>query len=329
MTSILLAYDGSPPAAAAARAAGALFPGAEAIVLTVRREPVTAHAAGAARIAIPDAPIAGAMEALEQAAEAEAARTAAEGARAAAAAGLSSTARVVAGAASPWREIRMTAAEAGADLIACGSRGLGGLTRLALGSTSSGLVHHGDRPLLIVREFEAGGGPVVIGYDGSAESRDAVALTGRILAAREAVIVHVWESLIRHSLSGRALAALPLDEVRALTRDLDAYFQAVAADVAEEGAALAREAGLRAAAAQIEAAGTSWHGLLGHAHGCDAAVVVVGARGRGGMASALGSVSSGLAHNADLPVLVVRGSGAENPGSSSGLPADDGERRRS
>ena len=38
-----------------------------------------------------------------------------------------------------------------------------------------------------------------------------------------------------------------------------------------------------------------------------AAVIVTGARGRGALASTLlGSVSSGLVHNAEAPVLVVR-----------------------
>jgi nucleotide-binding universal stress UspA family protein len=38
-----------------------------------------------------------------------------------------------------------------------------------------------------------------------------------------------------------------------------------------------------------------------------ATVIVAGSRGRGGLASTiLGSVSSGLVHNAETPVLVVR-----------------------
>jgi nucleotide-binding universal stress UspA family protein len=38
-----------------------------------------------------------------------------------------------------------------------------------------------------------------------------------------------------------------------------------------------------------------------------AALIVAGSRGRGGIASALlGSVSSGLAHNAGRPTLIVR-----------------------
>jgi nucleotide-binding universal stress UspA family protein len=43
----------------------------------------------------------------------------------------------------------------------------------------------------------------------------------------------------------------------------------------------------------------------------DAAVVVTGARGLGGARSALlGSVSTGVVHNAAAPVLVVHGTGS-------------------
>jgi nucleotide-binding universal stress UspA family protein len=267
MPSIRLAYDGSPSATAATRAAAALFPRAEAVALTVRREPTTTPA-GAAAIALPATAIAEAMEALERAADEEAATVAAEGARAATAARLSATAQVVSGIANPWREIGSAAAAVGAELIVCGSRGFGAAARLALGSTSKGLLYRADRPLLIVPRFdEDTRGLLVIGYDGSAPSRDAIALAGRLLAGRDAVVVCVGESLIRHSISGRALASLPLEEVRGLTRDLDAYYGDVAADVAEEGAVLCRESGLSATAAQVEAAGSAWHGLLAYAGG--------------------------------------------------------------
>lgn len=314
MTSIVLAYDGSPSAAAAAQAAGALFPGADATVVTVRRQPLTLRTAGAARIALPDTVIDGAVVALERAAAEAAAQTAAEGARLASEAGLSATAQVVTAADGAWRDIRATGADVGAELVACGSRGLSAPARVALGSTSSGLLYHADRPLLVVPRFEEDrDGPLVIGYDGSTHAREAIAVAGQLLGGRGAAVVHVWESAIRHSMSGRALASLPVDQVREFTRDLDDYYRDVAADIAEEGAALARDAGLDATAAQAEAAGSPWHGLVAYAGESSAVAVVVGARGRGGMTSALlGSVSSGLAHNAGLPVLIVRGASAEN-----------------
>lgn len=313
---LLLAYDGSPAAESAVRAAGALFPRARAAVVTVQREPATfQQSAGLARVAIPDEVIAGGLAALARAAGREAAATAAEGARSATAAGIAAEARTVDAAGSPWRGIRRAAAETGAEVIVCGSRGLGALSRSTLGSTSSGLLHYAGRTVLVVPggETDLSGG-MVIGYDGSAPARAAIARAGRLLAGREAIVVNVWESTIRRSLSGRALTATPFDELTALVGDLDEYFAAVSAEVAAEGAELAREHGLEARPEAVEAAGSAWHGLLAAAQASAAAVVVVGSRGRGGLASSLlGSTSSGLVHNADLPVLVVPSSGAEDP----------------
>ena len=49
-----------------------------------------------------------------------------------------------------------------------------------------------------------------------------------------------------------------------------------------------------------------WRAVVPFAASVDAAVIVTGARGHGGARSALlGSVSSGLAYNAERPVLVV------------------------
>lgn len=295
---IVLAYDGSGAARAAIRAAGALAPGASAVVLTVRPEPLDVPAA-----------MIGRFEALERAVADEAEATAAEGARAASGAGLKASARVEIAGDNPWRAVSRVAEDAGAALIACGTRGMGAFSRMAIGSTSSGLLHHAGRPVLVVPE--GGGeliGPVVIGYDGSDSSRTAIEVAARLLGGRDLLVVHVWESLIRHSVSGRALAALPLQEVRELTGDLDAYFRAVAGDVAEEGAELARSAGAGADARSraVESSGPAWHGLLAAARTAGASLVVAGSRGRGGVAAGiLGSVSSGLVHEAAMPVLVV------------------------
>jgi nucleotide-binding universal stress UspA family protein len=49
-----------------------------------------------------------------------------------------------------------------------------------------------------------------------------------------------------------------------------------------------------------------WRAIASLANTRGAAVIVTGARGIGGARSAvLGSVSSGLIHNADVPILVV------------------------
>ena len=305
---LLVAFDGSDAAGSAMRAAAALMPGAQATVLSAYDDRTALdEAAAAALVAVPTEVLAGGIEALAREAREEARATAERGRALAADAGLEATAQARP-ARRPWHAIRGAADDIGADVIVCGSRGLGAFSRVVLGSTSTALLHQAERPVLVVPE-EAGeeSGPVLVGYDGSEPARAAIAVAARLLPGREAVVDHVWESAVRHTLSGRALASAPVADIREFTDDLDAYFRQSAAIVAEEGAALAREHGLAARVAATEAVAPAWRGLLANAHASDAAVIVVGSHGRGTAKSMLlGSVSSGLVHATDMPVLVVR-----------------------
>jgi nucleotide-binding universal stress UspA family protein len=308
--SLLIASDGSSTAEAAIRAAGGLFPGARALVVCARRDPITyEQAAESALVAVPDEVVASGVKALNEAADREAAETVDAGVRAATAAGLGAEGRVAHAGGGPWRGIKGVADEIGADAIVCGSRGMGAFSRAAVGSTSSGLLHHAGRPVLVVPSGEGDvHGPLVLGYDGSGHARAAIATAGRLFGDREAIVVHVWESMIRHSISGRAIAAFPNEEIRSVVGDVDEHFRQRAAAVAAEGAALAREHGLQARPELVDADGAAWRGLLAAAKTASAGAVIAGSRGRGAMASSvLGSVSSGLVHNADVPVLVVPG----------------------
>lgn len=69
-----------------------------------------------------------------------------------------------------------------ADLIVVGSRGLGPVKRIVLGSVSEGVVQHATRPTLVVRGEEAAWPPsrIVVGDDGSEDARKAGDLAGRI-----------------------------------------------------------------------------------------------------------------------------------------------------
>ena len=100
------------------------------------------------------------------------------------------------------------------------------------------------------------------------------------------------------------------DELRAFSADYEQLFADAAASVVEEGVALAREAGLDASGEAIESGAGAWRALAEVAGERGAAVIVAGSRGRGGLASTiLGSVSSGLVHNAETPALIVRPGG--------------------
>ena len=146
---------------------------------------------------------------LERELVAEAEATAAEGAKLAVAMGLAAEPAVARGARQPWEPILAAAAEREADVVVCGSRGRGAVARSVLGSTSSSLLHHAQRSVLIVPEAETlPDGPALIAYDGSPAAREAIAAAGRLLPGRPALVVHAWESPFRRSASGRALSRL-------------------------------------------------------------------------------------------------------------------------
>lgn len=304
---MLIAYDGSEDATAAVRAAAHLLREATVVVLHVRGESFTAERAGLARAALPDSVIATAALNWERAAAGTAQAIADRGAAVAGEAGLHATA-VVRAAITPWRGVCAAAEEFEADMIVCGSRGQGAFSRAVLGSTSSSLVHHARRPVLVVPPGAGAlDGPVVIGYDGSDGARDAIVVTARRLHNRRAVVVHAWSSAVQRWPVGGSLLAAPVAEMQEIARNLDGVFAGQAQDMAEEGATLAREHGLDARPVAVEATPGPWRALTAVAHTEGAALIVVGSRGRGTVASTvLGSVSASLVHNAELPVLVVR-----------------------
>jgi nucleotide-binding universal stress UspA family protein len=207
----------------------------------------------------------------------------------------------------PWEPILATAAERGADVVVCGSRGHGAVARSVLGSTSSSLLHHAQGAVLIVPEAEAApDGPALIAYDGSPAAREGIAAAGRLLPGRAAHVVHAWESPYRRSLSGRALRGAPLAGIREVTGDLEAWLREGAEATVEEGVGLARAAGLEAGGEAAEGS-SAWRVLAATAEARDAAVLVAGSQGHGAVASVLlGSVSAGLVHHAERPTLVVR-----------------------
>ncbi len=99
-------------------------------------------------------------------------------------------------------EIAALAASLDADLICIGSRGLGPVRRLVLGSVSEGLVHTADRPVLIMRGGEAAWPPaqLVIGDDGSRDAARAAELASTLAALCGASATLVY------AIPGKALA---------------------------------------------------------------------------------------------------------------------------
>ncbi|MFF6869519.1 universal stress protein [Streptomyces sp. NPDC012450] len=177
----------------------------------------------------------------------------------------------------------------GADLIVVGSRGLGGITGVLLGSTPVSLAARSHCPVMTVREEHGtsdGTGPVLLGVDGSPDGEEAVDVAFAEAAWRRAelVAVHAWQP------DKAPPGTTPESEARALARAV-----AGRADAHPDVTVRRELVDGKPHEVLIEASGT-------------ARLLVVGARGRSGIAGLLlGSVSQAAMTYAHCPVVTVRG----------------------
>lgn len=121
--------------------------------------------------------------------------------------------------------------------------------------------------------------------------------------------MHGWEPLSRRSLVARAHAAGgPVDDLYKMAAHLQEALADSAAAMTGDGVADARAAGLVAVGDTVESDDGVWRAVATAARAHGASIIAMGTRGLGATRSALlGSVSSGLVQNAELPVLVVPG----------------------
>ncbi|MET0206834.1 MAG: universal stress protein [Thermoleophilaceae bacterium] len=94
--------------------------------------------------------LAAAVDRLEEASRQAAKERAREGARLASKAGLDAEGRSEATEGSSWSALNRIAETEDALAVVVGSRGLSGLRQMLLGSTSSGLLQHSARPVVVV-----------------------------------------------------------------------------------------------------------------------------------------------------------------------------------
>ena len=139
--------------------------------------------------------------------------------------------------------------------------------------------------------------PVVFGYDGSELAQAAIAEAGRQLPARrDAVVVTVWRTFNVEFVPepGTRFDAACADEVRR-----------AAEQTAARGALLAEAAGFRAQGIAVEGTPT-WKAIADAADDHDASLIVLGSRGRAGLAGFLvGSAAGAVAAHSRRPVLIV------------------------
>jgi nucleotide-binding universal stress UspA family protein len=143
---LLVCYDGSEDAKHAIGCAGGLFGARHVLVLTIWQP-----AAGLGGFAWSSAmlPMVDFVE-LDRAATEEAGRVAKEGARIASDAGLDAEPVAVKATEPVWKTIIEIADSHDAAVIVVGSRGVTRVHSMLLGSVSGAVVHHAERPTLVV-----------------------------------------------------------------------------------------------------------------------------------------------------------------------------------
>lgn len=190
---------------------------------------------------------------------------------------------------------RALLAESGtAQLVVVGDRGRGGFAGLRPGAVVSGLAAHAGCPLVVVGANATGVGtrPVVVGVDGSPTSEAALAFAVAEAVARRVplIAVHAWRD------TGSGPSAW-LDPEPACTVEQAVLAERLAGWSTAHPDLVVERVVVRDAPA---------HALAERAHG--AQLLVVGSRGRGGIAGRLlGSVSRTLLHEMPCPVAVVHG----------------------
>jgi nucleotide-binding universal stress UspA family protein len=215
----------------------------------------------------------------------------------------------------------LTQMSAQARMLVVGSRGRGGISGLLLGSVADRCLHQTLCPLLIVHPeataevaqkpkardadhapvsrpaLEIRAGSVVVGHDGSADS-DRAAAAGFVLAEALRVplaIIRCWTfEHMPHGLLWRDGYVVSIEEASATVTEQ------LTSDLAHR-------------ASQHPDVSVGYYGTHGEprellvAASAEAAMLVLGNRGRGGFRSLLlGSVSGHCAHRAVCPTLIIR-----------------------
>jgi nucleotide-binding universal stress UspA family protein len=159
--------------------------------------------------------------------------------------------------------------------------------------------------------MEASNRPVLIAFDGTPSAQEAVREAGELLNGRPALVVVVYKQGIAFELletpATIGLPPAPLDIRTAM--EIDAELAERAQALAQQGAELARQAGLEASgmavAEEVDTAVADT--IVRVASESHAQAVVVGAHGHGTISEMfIGSTSRDVIRHAPCPVVVVR-----------------------
>jgi len=193
----------------------------------------------------------------------------------------------------------------GSGLVVVGTRGRRELAACVLGSVATSVAARAPAPVVVVRGGEAvtsgPNRPVVVGVDGSAAAADALRFAVDAARGTGATlkIVGAWRTIHEDWVRAYWLAADPTADPDRTARQAVEGVVAAAADTA---ATLAPDLTIRSSTRGGDPAT-----VLVDLAGDDAALVVLGSRGRGSVAGLLlGSVGHDVVHAARCPVAVVK-----------------------
>ncbi|WP_420077748.1 universal stress protein [Streptomyces sp. JL3001] len=189
-----------------------------------------------------------------------------------------------------------------ASLVVVGSRGLNRFGALLLGSTAGHLTAHAACPVLVVRGRPNPAGPVLLAVDGSPSAHGAVefAFAQASMHGRDLIALHAWSAQSERAYDGPSDPPfMTYDESRMRDEEQRVLTEALGGPGEKFPDVTVHRRLVR---------GRIRHSLIEAS--AEAALVVVGARGRGGFAGLLlGSVSQAVLHHAQCPVAVVRTGG--------------------
>ncbi|MEU8247213.1 universal stress protein [Nonomuraea sp. NPDC048916] len=279
---VLMGYDGSLAATAAVGVGALLFPGAHARIAYLWTPPF-AREDLRRRLWTGRSHVNEFVEAVEREGRWEADQIAAVGTTLARAAGWEAEPLVERSYGGEGFKVAQLAQELDSDVVLVGSRGLSGGAAV-LGSVSDMIVHYSPKPvlvaahpLLIAEHAALAGGPVLIGWDGSAGAHSALTEVERLFPTRDLLLVSVNDEGAAEQPAGFTGSDTGRRVVRLSVESRHGTSEGAVADTL---AGLARER--------------------------HAALVAVGSRGRTTLREILlGSVAMGTLHRAHRPVLVV------------------------
>lgn len=147
--------------------------------------------------------------------------------------------------------------------------------------------------------------PVLLCFDGSEDAGAAIVASAELLAARDAVVLTVSESIaVWEPYDPGALISASIAKLSSEALGLEEIARQIAQEKLDRGLEIARTAGFEVRGTLAH--GKPWHAICETAAELDAAAIVLGARGLSRIGSVLlGSVSSAVVLHARRPVLVI------------------------